>query len=159
MSVEKLRLICLVWPDDNPDEHCVEVELDNNRTVMFLKELIKLKHANMLDKVAARDLVLWKCSGLPDDDNLEQTLRTLQFDGSDLRLVRLVRLASARRQISQYFKDEDLFKEPIHILFEVPSLVSVVPHLLFNAEGSCNRASSPAKGEHACIASPHNLIR
>jgi hypothetical protein len=63
-----------------------------------LKDMIKYKHAPMLNKVAARGLVLWKCSGLPDDDNLEQNLKTLQFDGSD---VRLVRLASARRQLIQ----------------------------------------------------------
>jgi len=81
--------------------------------------LIKDEHAPMLDKVAARDLVLWKCSGLPDDDNLEQTLKTTRFDGSD---VRLVRLNKARQRISQLFGDEDLSKEPIHILVEVPAL-------------------------------------
>ena len=46
-------------------------------------------------------------------------MKTLQFDGSD---VRLVPLASARRQISQYFGDQSLSKEPIHILVELPAL-------------------------------------
>jgi hypothetical protein len=119
MSVEKLRLTCLVWPDDKPDEHIVEVELDNNRTVASLKDMIKDKYARRLHNVDAPDLFLWKCSGLPDDDNLEQTLKTLRFDGSDDRLVRL---ASARRQISQYFGNEDLSKEPIHILVHLPAL-------------------------------------
>ena len=118
MSVEKLRLMCLVWPDDKPDEHIVEVELDNGRTIAFLKQSIRDKHAHSLAHVEARDLVLWKCSGLPDDDNLEQTLKTLQFNGSDGRLDRLT---YARRPISQYFRDEDLSKEPIHILVEVPA--------------------------------------
>jgi hypothetical protein len=118
MSVEKLKLTCLVWPDDKPDEHIIEVELDNNRTVAFLKKMIKDKHASLAD-VNHQNLVLWKCSGLPDDDNLEQTLKTLQFDGCDDRLVRL---ASAHRQISQYFGNQDLSKEPIHILVELPAL-------------------------------------
>ena len=62
-----------------PDEHIVEVKLDNGRTVAFLKESIKDKHAHSLAHVDARDLVLWKCFGLPDDDNLEQILKNLQF--------------------------------------------------------------------------------
>ena len=110
--------MCLVWPDDKPDEHIVEVELDNGRTIAFLKQSIRDKHAHSLAHVEARDLVLWKCSGLPDDDNLEQTLKTLQFNGSDGRLDHLT---YARRPISQYFRDEDLSKEPIHILVEVPA--------------------------------------
>ena len=118
-SVKKLRLMCLVWPDDKPDEHIVEVELDNNRTVAFLKDIIKDKHTHYLADIDSCNLVLWKCSGLPDDDNLKQTLKTLVFDGSD---VRLLCLASARRLISQYFGDQDLSKEPIHILVELPAL-------------------------------------
>ncbi|CAA7268828.1 unnamed protein product [Cyclocybe aegerita] len=117
MSGMKLRLMCLVWPDDSPNEHCVEVKIDNDDTVATLKKLIRDEHAPRLDKVAAPDLVLWKCSGLPDD-NLEQSLKTLQFDGSD---VRLVRLNNARRRISQLFEGEDLSKEPIHILVEKPA--------------------------------------
>jgi hypothetical protein len=119
MSGAKSKLMCLVWPDDKPDEHIVPVKIDDDDTVADLKKLIKDEHAPMLDKVAARDLVLWKCSGLPDDDNLEQTLKTIRFDGSD---VRLVRLNKARQRISQLFGDEDLSKEPIHILVEVPAL-------------------------------------
>ena len=110
-SCNVCRVMCLVWPDDKPDEHIIEVELDNNRTVAFIKDIIEDKHAHSLAEV--------KCSCLPDDNNLEQTLKTLQFDGSDDRLVRL---ASARRQISQYFADQDLSKEPINILVELPAL-------------------------------------
>jgi len=116
MSEEKLRLTCLVWPDDKPDEHLVEVELDNNRTVMFLKELIKLKHAPMLDKVAARDLVLWKCS-IPVDDNLQETLDTVRFDATDARLHRL----PPASLLSKHFAT-GLSPETIHILVEVPVL-------------------------------------
>lgn len=99
MSVKQLSLMCLVWPDDKPDEHGVEVEIDNDKTVAVLKEFIREKHPHRLHDVAARDLVLWRCSGLPDD-NLEQTLKTIQFNGSDTRLVRLT---EAQQQISQFF--------------------------------------------------------
>ena len=119
MSGAKSKLMCLVWPDDKPDEHIVPVKIDDDDTVADLKKLIKDVHAPMLDKVAARDLILWKCTGLPDDDNLEQNLQTIRFNGSD---VRLVRLNKARQRISQLFGDEDLSKEPIHILVEVPAL-------------------------------------
>jgi hypothetical protein len=80
--------------------------------------MIKDMHGHSLDDVDHHKIVLWKCSGLPDDDNLGQTLKTLQFDGSDDRLVRL---ATARRQIFQYFGNQDLDKEPIHILVQLPA--------------------------------------
>jgi len=76
MSGAKLRLMCLVWPDNKPDEHIVEVKIDDDDTVAALKESIKAKHAPMLDKVAARDLVLWKCS-LSANDKLQETLNTV----------------------------------------------------------------------------------
>ena len=128
--------MCLVWPDDNlkSNEHIVLVNIDDDETVASLKDMIKDKHAHAFDHVDARNLVLWKCSGLPDDDNLEQALKTLQFHGSDGRLVRL---ASARRQISQHFGDRNLSKEPIHILVEVSPLGECYACLLFNAEGCC----------------------
>ncbi|KAH9972535.1 hypothetical protein BGW80DRAFT_356581 [Lactifluus volemus] len=127
MSGAKSKLMCLVWPDDKPYEHILPVKIDDDDIVADLKKLIKVEHAPMLDKVAARDLVLWKCSGLPDGDNLERTLKTIQFDDSDVRSdVRLVRLNNALQPISQLFGDEDLSKEPIHILVEVPALDSVL---------------------------------
>ena len=125
----KLRLMCLVWPDDEPTLHLFEVEIGGEKTVAFLKELIKDAYVRRLHDVDLPDLVLWKCSGLPDgDDDLEQTLRTLQFDGSDDRLVRLY----ARRSISQYFRDKDLSKEPIHILVELPALGECVTHVFYS---------------------------
>jgi hypothetical protein len=126
----KLKLMCLVWPDDQPDEHIVSVKIDDNDTVADLKKLIKDEYAPKLDKVAAPDLVLWKCSGLPDDDNLEQNLKTLQFDGSDV--VCLVRLASARQQISQHFENKNLSKEPIHVLVELPPLSECVTCIFYS---------------------------
>jgi hypothetical protein len=122
MSGVKLRLTCLVRPDDKPDEHLVEVKIDDDETVMFLKKLIKDEHAPMLDKVAARDLVLWKCSGLPDGDDLAQTLKTLQFDGSHDRLVRL---ASARFLNISEMKTYP--RNPYTSLLSYLRLVSVVP--------------------------------
>jgi len=78
--------------------------------------MIKDKHAIGFAHFDARYLTLWKCSGLPDDDSLEQTLKTNQFDESDNRLVRL----SAGRKISRYFGNNNLSNEFIHILVEVP---------------------------------------
>jgi hypothetical protein len=128
MSVRKLRLVCLIWPNDDPDEHIVVVEVDNNQPVAFVKELIKLKHAPVLDELASYDLVLWKCSGLPDDDNLEESLKTLQFNGVDDRLVHL----NARLQISQYLGNKDLSKEPIHILVQLPALGECGTHISYS---------------------------
>jgi hypothetical protein len=140
--------MCLIWPDDKPNDHAVEVELDSNRTVAVLKELIKDAHAPMLDKVAARNLVLWKCSGLPDDDDkLEQTLKTLRFEESEDRLVRLT--GSARRQISHYFGDEDLSKEPIHILVEVPALGGCGSRICYSMLKGLMSNVQPRQGEHA----------
>ena len=39
MSGKKLRLVCLVWPDDKP--RLVDVELDNDKTVTALKGTTK----------------------------------------------------------------------------------------------------------------------
>ena len=117
MSSSKFRLLCLVMPDDDPDAHTFRVEIDNDEIVATLKSIIKDECAPNLAHVPAHNLVLWKCAGLPKDD-LKQTLKTIQFDGSD---VRLVILNPAREQISQFFVYEDLAKEPIHILVRVPA--------------------------------------
>jgi hypothetical protein len=53
MSGMKLRLMCLVWPDDKPDEHIVQVEIDDDDTCGFSQGYdCKYKHAPMLDEVA-----------------------------------------------------------------------------------------------------------
>ena len=116
MSGAKLKLMCLVWPDEKPSEHISPVKIDDDDTVGDLKDMIKNKHSR-LHNVDALDLVLWKCSGLPYDDSLEQTLKDIRLDGSD---VRFVRLNKTWQRISQLFEDENLSKEPIQILIEVP---------------------------------------
>ena len=125
-SEEKLRLTCLVWPDDKPNEQLVEVELDNNRTVMFLKKLIKDEHTHSLAHVDARDLVLWKCS-IPDDLNLKENLNNLHFDGTDLSVHRLGPLTS---ESSEHFPTI-LPRRTIHILVEVPALGDWHLYLLY----------------------------
>ena len=117
MSGAELKLMCLVWPDDKPDEHISPLKINNNGTVAELKGVIKNEYPCRLHKVDAASLVLWKCSGFPDDYNFERTLKAIRLDGSD---VRLVRLNKARQRISQLFVDEKLSKEPIQILIEVP---------------------------------------
>ena len=113
---KKLKLTCLVWPDNEPDEHTVQVEIDINETIMLLKELIKDKHAHHLADVDARDLVLWKCS-IPMDDNLKENLAKIRFNGTDPSVQRLRPAAS---KVSKYFTT-DLPPETIHILVELPA--------------------------------------
>ena len=113
---EKLKLICLLWPDNKPDQHTVQVEIDINETIMLLKELIKDKHAHHLADVDARDLVLWKCS-IPMDDNLKETLTNIRFDGTDPSVQRL-QLAGS--EISEHFATT-LLRKTVHILVELPA--------------------------------------
>ena len=58
------------------------------------------------------------------DDSLKQAWENLQFDGSDVLLVRL----TAREQISKHFRGKNLSNEPIHILVKVPSLGECLPY-------------------------------
>ena len=113
---EKLKLVCLVWPDNKPDQHTVQVEIDINETIMLLKKLIKNEYAHRLAHVDATDLVLWKCS-IPVDDNLKETLANIRFDGTDPSVQRLQPAAS---KVSKYFTT-DLPPETIHILVELPA--------------------------------------
>ena len=136
--------MCLVWPDDKPDEHIVEVEIDDYKTVASLKDMIKDKRAHALSGIDACDLILWKCSGLPDDDNLEQTLKTLRFDGSDNRLVRLT---STHQQISKHFKHKNLSNEPIHILVEVPLLGEYGTCICYSTLKGLIPSLQPCQGE------------
>src|SRR5580698_8686296 len=110
---EKLKLICLVWPVKEPDEHTVQVEIDINETIMLLKKLIKDEHAPSLAHVAANDLTLWMCK-IPVDDNLSETLTNIRFDGTDPSVQRL---RPATSKVSKYLTT-DLPPETIHILVE-----------------------------------------
>ena len=58
MSGEKLNLIYLRWPDDNPDEDIVEVQIYEHDTVASLKYMIIENHANTLAHVDPHDVVL-----------------------------------------------------------------------------------------------------
>ena len=48
----------LLWPDDNPDEHIVEVQIYEHDTVASLKYMIIENHANTLAHVDPHDVVL-----------------------------------------------------------------------------------------------------
>ena len=110
------RPMCLIWPDDKPDQHIVEVELDSDRTVAFLQELIKDEHSHRFHDVDARDLVLWRCS-IPADDNLQNPLNAVRFDDIAPDLLRL----PATSLLSNHFAT-GLSPETICILVEVPAL-------------------------------------
>jgi hypothetical protein len=99
MSGKTLRLMCIVWPDDKPNDHIVQVKIDDDDTVAALKELIKDKYARRLHDIDSPDLVIWKCS-IPADDRLQETLNTIRF---------------------QHFAI-GLSPETIHVLVEIPAL-------------------------------------
>lgn len=107
---------CLAWCSDNPNEHLAEVEIDNDKSVAALKKVIRDGHTPMLDKFAAHDLVLWKCS-IPANDNLKKTLCTLNFGTSDTSLYHL----PPASEISEHF-ETSLARKTIHILVEVPTI-------------------------------------
>ena len=121
MSEKKSRLTCLVWPGDE-----VSVELDNNRTVMFLKKLTKDEHAHSFAHVDARDLALWKCS-ISDDLNFNESSNNLHFDGTDPSVHDLGPLTS---ESSEHFPTI-LPRRTIHILVEVPALGDWHLYLLY----------------------------
>ena len=114
---KKLKLTCLVWPDNEPDEHTVQVEIDMNETIMLLKDLIKDKHAHHLANVDGRDLTLWMCN-IPVDDNLSESLTNICFDGTDPSVQRLRPAAS---KVSKHFTT-GLPPETIHMLVKLPTL-------------------------------------
>lgn len=120
MSSVKLSLMCIVWPrlndSEKPDEDTFEVNIDNDETIASLKNLIKLKCAPKFDKFIAVDLVLWKCS-IPADDDLQESLNTIRFDGTNTRfgLLRLPPIC----KISEYFAT-GLPSKTIHILVKRP---------------------------------------
>jgi len=109
--------MCLVWPDNKPDEHIFEVKIDDDDTIAALKKSIKEEYARRLRYVFAPDLVLWKCS-IPDDPNLKETLNAIHFDGTDPSVERLVPLTLP---LSEHFAT-GLPRKTIHILVEVPTL-------------------------------------
>lgn len=113
MSGTKLKLMCLVWSDNNPNEHIFQVKIDDDDTVAALKKLIKDEHARALAHVDAPT-----CS-IPTDDNSQKTLNTVRFDSADPHR-HLHRLPPASL-VSKYFRT-GLSPESIHILVEVPAL-------------------------------------
>jgi hypothetical protein len=111
---EKLNLTCLAWPchaNDDPDEYTIQVKLDTDETVSFLKKSIKNEYASYFAMANACDLVLWKCS-IPIDDNLKENLKKIRFDGTDPSVQRIRPAAS---EISEHFPTILPYKT-IHVL-------------------------------------------
>ena len=120
---EKLNLTCLqvAWPylnEPEPDEHTIQVKLDTDDTVSFLKELIRNKYTDRRFKGSdACDLVLWKCS-IPIDDKLKENLKKIRFDGTDPSVQHIRPAAS---EISEHFPTILPYKT-IHILVRLACL-------------------------------------
>ena len=114
MSSEKLTLTCLVWPVEQPDQRLVLIEIENNKTIASLKDVVKLKYLRKLDAVDVSHLNLWKCS-IPIDGHLEENLKNTRFDHSNTGLL----LLSPMLKISEYFAT-GLPEKTIIILVELP---------------------------------------
>lgn len=110
-----LTLMCLVWPDKEPFQHIVNVEIDSDKTIGYLKNMIKLEYSPKLDKVTASELVLWKCS-IPVDDNLQKILESIRFDNPDTQIDLLFPISD----ILECFPTS-LPRKTIHILVQVPN--------------------------------------
>jgi hypothetical protein len=113
---EKLNLTCLAWPyaeayQHEADEHTIQVKLDTDETVSFLKKLIKTEYTDCFGSSDACMLVLWKCS-IPIDGNLKENLEKIRFDGTDPSVQRIRPAAS---EISEHFPTILPYKT-IHIL-------------------------------------------
>jgi hypothetical protein len=108
----------------DPDELTIQVKLDIDETVSFLKKLIKNEYSPRFDGIGAYDLVLWKCS-IPIDDNLKKNLDKIRFDGTDPSVQRIRPAAS---EISEHFPTILPYKT-IQILVRWPlvSMASVSP--------------------------------
>ncbi|KAF8955828.1 hypothetical protein BDZ97DRAFT_1926207 [Flammula alnicola] len=109
------KLFCLILPSQNPSMNSFTIVIDSGEYVADLRRVIKHEELNA-STWCAHQLKLWKCA-LPADDNLQQTLNTLRFDGTDERLVLL---DNPFFILSHHFGDEDLAGGVIHILVEVP---------------------------------------
>lgn len=125
MSSVQLRLMCLLLPDDNPDDHVITVDINTDKTIASLKNKIKDRYPRTLADVDVYSLVLWKCS-FPAEKSLQEVLKTIHFDANDTRLHRL----DPRSRIFEYFGTTGLHTKTVHILIEVPDhgeMMSVSP--------------------------------
>lgn len=133
-----LKLMCLVWPDDNPHDHIFPVKIDDDETIGDLKKLVKNEHAHRLHNVDASDLILWKCS-IPADDNLQETLKTVHFDVTQGHFGHKLPPVS---KISEHFSTASLLPKTIHILIQAEY------HLLSNTSLTKPPAAVEAPDDH-----------
>lgn len=116
MSTVSLNLFCIVYPDDNPTDHVLEVSIDNTKSVAALKEAIKHMEAPELDR--ASRLALYKVS-LPIDDNLAHKLDTF-LDGPDVKKIK------GFERLSKVFS-EGINEEHLHIVALMPGTSPTLP--------------------------------
>jgi hypothetical protein len=103
-----LSLNCFVLGDD-PDR-MFTVEIAKTKNVSILKDLIKVKKAPHLDRVAASDLDLWKVDFSPD--NLEAELANFKPD-SHPKLSSVQRLSMLK---------DGIVDDHLHVIAKVPGM-------------------------------------
>ena len=104
-------LFCVVRGE--PASNAFEVEIEKNKSISALKELIKAKKAPEFDDVAADKLTLWAVSIHEDD---EERLKTLDFKNATTEGLQKLRPTWS---ISKAFPDAPI-PDHIHIIVERP---------------------------------------
>jgi hypothetical protein len=106
-----LSLICYLLGDDLKRYFVVEVE--ETKTVSFLKTLIKLEKAPHLDHLAASDLDVWKVD-LPIPF-VKKNLDELQLDDN--------KSLSPADELSEVFGTPGPARKHVHIVIKSPSVI------------------------------------
>src|SRR6266567_4298754 len=102
-----LSLNCLIVGDD-PDR-MFTVEIQKNKNVSILKDLIKEKKARHFEHVDASDLDLWQLS-FPIDD-LETELRNINLGGYQ-------KLSPPSKKLTTFFTD--VADDCLHVIAKAP---------------------------------------
>lgn len=113
-----MRLFCTVWPDNDPHDHIVDVGVEKDWPVAYLKNLIKVAYTPKFDLIDPLDFVLWRCSIPMEDDGPqpEKTLSSIRFDHTDDRL----RFLNPARTVSEYFTETNVAPDNIRVLVQLP---------------------------------------
>jgi hypothetical protein len=116
-----LELNCFVHGDD--PSHIFAVDIDGNKKVSALKELIKDKKMHTFQHVDADTLNVFQVS-LPIDDDVDAELRRFRpEDEGDHRL------SNAAKRLKEFFRDPK--DEYVHVIVVHPVASELQPFWLF----------------------------
>ncbi|OAQ27464.1 hypothetical protein K457DRAFT_636312 [Linnemannia elongata AG-77] len=120
MIVNRLNLFCLV--DGQSTFNAFPVEIESNKTIGDLKDLIKGQKTPRFDGVAANELTLWHVSIAADDDD-DDGLPVLLDSVPEKKKLRVT------HELSDIFNEKPA-KRMIHIIVQRPPQGNAVRALL-----------------------------